>query len=110
MLQHIPNSMKYRAQILHQELVDTYGTMVKDIERKLHSGLKTKNCLAKTMLEVRDEQELDDLDMAILASAFLIGGVETVSTALRITLEKTLDFSIDSSYHAMVLSPDTSIS
>jgi hypothetical protein len=31
------------------------------------------------LIQLRHEENLDDLDMAIMASAFLIGGVETVS-------------------------------
>ena len=80
-LQHLPNSMKYRGQKLHQGLVNTYGTLIKEIESKLDCGLETKDCLAKTMLQTRHEQELNNLDMTILASAFLIGGVETVSVS-----------------------------
>jgi hypothetical protein len=35
--------------------------------------------LAKTILEVQDKEQLDHLDTSILASASMIGGVETVS-------------------------------
>ncbi|GMF73055.1 unnamed protein product [Aspergillus oryzae] len=35
------------------------------------------DCLAKTMVEMRDKEDLDDPDMAILASTFMIGGAET---------------------------------
>ncbi|KAJ1713086.1 cytochrome P450 [Aspergillus flavus] len=35
------------------------------------------------MIEVRDKEDLDDLDMAILASAFMIGGVETTAAIMQ---------------------------
>lgn len=56
--------------------------MIFDINRQIHLGRHVPDSLAKTMLSIRDEEELDDLDMAILASAFMIGGVETVSSSL----------------------------
>lgn len=78
-LQRIPSPMQIRGKKLHNGLVETYGGIIKDIERKLNRGVVVEDCLAKTMLQTRQEEDLDDLDMAILASAFMIGGVETVS-------------------------------
>ena len=52
--------------------------MINDIKARLHAGEDVPDCLAKTMIELRDDEEMDHLDMAILASAFMIGGVETV--------------------------------
>lgn len=75
-----------RGRKLHDDLVDTYGGMIFDIDRRIRLGAEVPECLAKTMLAVRDKEDLDHLDMAILASAFMIGGVETVSgifTSLR---------------------------
>jgi hypothetical protein len=72
------NPMKSRSQKLHQGLVDTYGGMITDIQRRLDSGETVGDCLAKTMLTTKEDENLDHLDMAILASAFMIGGVETV--------------------------------
>ncbi|MCJ1379692.1 hypothetical protein MMC17_002794 [Xylographa soralifera] len=82
-LQRLPSPMKSRGQKLHRGLVETYGTAIANIEKRQQSGLETKDCLAKTMLHVKHEQELDDLDMAILASAFLIGGVETTAAIMQ---------------------------
>lgn len=83
-LQCLPNPMVNRGNKLHQGLVDTYGGMIKEIEQKLASGIVVKDCLAKSMLQVREAENLDDLDMAILASAFMIGGVETVRLLLSL--------------------------
>lgn len=37
-----------------------------------------KDCLVKTMLLGKDRENLDELDITMLAGAFMIGGVETV--------------------------------
>lgn len=78
-LQHLPNQMHKRGQKLHEGLVETYGGLVRDIDQKLKTGMVVEDCLAKTMLQSQETEGLDDLDVFILASAFMIGGVETVS-------------------------------
>lgn len=70
--------MGTRARKLNEGLVSTYGGMINDIEQNLARGGMVDDCLAKTMLNLKAEEKLDDMDMAILASAFMIGGVETV--------------------------------
>ncbi|KOC12896.1 hypothetical protein AFLA70_9g006521 [Aspergillus flavus AF70] len=66
------------------DLVQTYGGIIKDTEREMKEGNKVVvDCLVKTMIEVRDKEDLDDLDMAILASAFMIGGVETTAAIMQ---------------------------
>ena len=72
--------MQKRGRNIHQGLVETYGGLIKDIERNLKEGAVVEDCLAKTMLQSRETEGLDDLDMYILASAFMIGGVETVGS------------------------------
>lgn len=78
-LQWIPTPMSSRGKKLHNDLVDTYGGIINDIDQKLANGQDVEDCLSKYMLSIREEEELDHVDMAILASAFMIGGVETVS-------------------------------
>ncbi len=77
-LQLFPNHMQTHGQKLHEALLEMYGGLIKKIEVELNSGGDVNDCLVKLMLQVRKDQNLDDLDMAILASAFMIGGVETV--------------------------------
>lgn len=77
-LQWIPTPMSSRGTKLHKGLVDTYGGMINDIDSRLSNGEKVVDCLAKYLLLAREEEQLDHLDMAILTSAFMIGGVETV--------------------------------
>ncbi|KAE9386355.1 cytochrome P450 [Gymnopus androsaceus JB14] len=73
LLQHIPgNYMIKRAKVLFQGLVDTYGR---------HE--KVPDCLVKTLVELKDKEELSHLDMAILCSAFMIGGVETTASIMQ---------------------------
>ncbi|KAI1499934.1 cytochrome P450 [Biscogniauxia marginata] len=82
-LQKIPSQMRSRGRKLHQDLVDTYGGMINEIGRQTDIGHHVPDCLAKSMLSVRHEEKLDDLDMAILASAFMIGGVETTASIMQ---------------------------
>ncbi|KGO75739.1 Cytochrome P450, E-class, group I [Penicillium italicum] len=83
LLQYLPTPMHRRGKKLHKGLVETYGGIIKDTERKMKEGKKVVDCLAKTMIEVRHKEDLDDLDMAILASAFMIGGVETTAAIMQ---------------------------
>ena len=78
LLQKFPTAIQCRGQELHIGLVETYGGFIKDIQQRMQAGARVENCLAKTLVELKDEENLDDLDMALMASAFLIG-VETVS-------------------------------
>ena len=57
--------------------------MIKNIEVRVNAGEKVPDCLAKTMLEMRRSEDLGDLDMGILASAFMIGGVETTASIMQ---------------------------
>ncbi|KAF5370951.1 hypothetical protein D9757_009883 [Collybiopsis confluens] len=83
-LQHLPfNPMIKRGKALHQDLVETYGGMINDIEVRMNSGEKVPDCLVKTLLELKCKEELDHLDMAILCSAFMIGGVETTASIMQ---------------------------
>lgn len=79
-LQTLPFSMRTRGRDLHNDLVMTYGGFIRSVERKTRKGILVPNCLAKTMIQLQEEECLDELDMSILASAFMIGGVETVCT------------------------------
>jgi len=81
--QSLPWEMKRRGKQLHAALVDTYGRQVKRIERDMKNDVHVKGCLVKTMITRRDEEQLDDLDMAMLASAFMVGGVETTASIVQ---------------------------
>ncbi|EFY91823.1 cytochrome P450 [Metarhizium acridum CQMa 102] len=66
-------------QKLHH-LVKTYGDMIESIHRRWSRGQEAPDCLATALLTMREEEELDDLDMVMMASAFMIGGVESLGT------------------------------
>ncbi|KAH7010931.1 cytochrome P450 [Macrophomina phaseolina] len=83
LLQKLPNPLTSRGKRLHKGLVETYGGLVKGVEQKVKRGEPVEDCLAKTLAQIRDEEQLDDLDMAIMASAFLIGGVETTAAIMQ---------------------------
>ena len=80
-LQKLPLYMKTRAKKLHADLVDTYGGMILETDERLKRGEHVPDCLVKTLLKLREEEELNHLDMSMLSCAFMIGGVETVSQA-----------------------------
>ncbi|KAK7464944.1 hypothetical protein VKT23_006152 [Stygiomarasmius scandens] len=82
-LQHLPNYMITRGKKLHQDLVETYGGMINDIETRMNRGEKVPDCLVTNLLKQREEEQLDHLDMAILCSAFMIGGVETTASIMQ---------------------------
>lgn len=108
-LQWLPSPIKTRAHALHRDLVRTYGGLINDIEEKLKNGQHVDDCLAKTMVRTKREEKLDYLDMSILASAFMIGGVETVMSSLCFCLDHVLTSEPDSIHHAMVHRLDTSL-
>ena len=82
LLQLIPTTMQRRGKKLHQDFVETYGGLINGIKQRLDGGAAVEDCLAKSMLQDAGEEDLDDLDMSILATAFMVGGVETVRCVL----------------------------
>ncbi|KAL4257059.1 cytochrome P450 family protein [Pleurotus pulmonarius] len=83
LLQKIPNYMTLRGKQLHKDLVETYGGMILDIDKRMKSGEKVSDCLVKTMLEAKEKEQLDHIDMSILCAAFMIGGVETTASIMQ---------------------------
>lgn len=83
LLQQLPLQIRSRGLALHKDLINTYGGLIKDMEGKLNRKEDVPDCLSKTMLSVREAENLDDTDMAILASAFMIGGVETTASIMQ---------------------------
>ncbi len=103
-LQKLPINLplKTRAQKLHADLVATYGGMITNIDERMKRGEQVPDCLVKTLLLAQEEEGLDHLDMAILCSAFMIGGVETVRCFHKDRSIGAKD-STDCLYYAMVL-------
>ncbi|KAJ7154265.1 cytochrome P450 [Mycena filopes] len=82
-LQYLPNPMQSRGVRLRNATVDLYGGLIKEMERKLKAGEPVPDCFAKKLLEVKKEEELDDLDIIMLSAAFMIAGVETPSGLIQ---------------------------
>lgn len=78
-LQYLPSQKRTRGRKLYKDLMDTYGGLINDMDRCMQRGEEVPDSLVKTMLQVRETEQLDHIDMAMIASAFMIGGVETVS-------------------------------
>ncbi|KAL0577768.1 hypothetical protein V5O48_004226 [Marasmius crinis-equi] len=82
-LQHVPNYMYSRCKSLHEELVRTYGGMVKQMEAQMGRGEDVPDCLAKTLIQVKEEENLEDLDIYMLVSAFMLGGLDSTAAIVR---------------------------
>jgi hypothetical protein len=107
--------MTTRAKKLHKDLVETYGGMINEIEQRMKAGEDVPDCLAKTLIEAGQRDELDSLDMTMICSAFMIGGVESVCIydiwVFSISSNVTESLSIPDGFsHAMVLRTDPIIS
>lgn len=81
--QWLPSPLKSKAKALHRDLVKTYGGLINEMDARMKAGETVDDCLAKTMLTIRKAEQLDHLDMSILASAFMIGGVETTASIMQ---------------------------
>ncbi|KAL0566828.1 hypothetical protein V5O48_015172 [Marasmius crinis-equi] len=77
------NYMIKRGEQLNKDLVETYGGMITAMENRMKAGEKVPDCLVKHLIEIKEEEELDHLDMAIMISAFMIGGVETTASIMQ---------------------------
>lgn len=78
-LRNFPNwTMVNRGKRLHQGLVDTCSGLINDVDRRMKAGEDVPDCMAKYLLSVKEQENLDDLDIIFICCAFMIGGVETV--------------------------------
>ncbi len=68
-----------RGKMFHSDLLETYGGMIREIDARIKLGEDVPDCLVKTLLERQEEEKLEFVDMAMICSSFMIGGVETVS-------------------------------
>ncbi|EMD62766.1 hypothetical protein COCSADRAFT_27267 [Bipolaris sorokiniana ND90Pr] len=76
---NVPWETKRRGKELHATLVDIYGRQVKRIQHDIENDVHVENCLVKTMITRRERDQLDDLDMTMLASAFMLDGRNNTS-------------------------------
>ncbi len=87
-LRRFPNwTMVNRGKKLHRGLVDTCSGLIKDIEARMNRGEEVHDCMAKYLLSVKEQENLDDLDIVFICCAFMIGGVETVSPIMVLIIK-----------------------
>ncbi|KAF9728573.1 hypothetical protein PMIN06_009450 [Paraphaeosphaeria minitans] len=82
-LQRLPSDTRRRARKLHSELLELYGGLIEEMEKSMQAGAEVQDCLVKTMLLKKTKEDLDDLDIAMLASSFMIGGTETTAAIMQ---------------------------
>ncbi|KAI1839626.1 hypothetical protein JX266_014164 [Neoarthrinium moseri] len=83
MLRYFPTSIRSRGRRLHRDIVSTYGGMIKEMDERIQKGQDIRDCLAKSMLQARKQEDLDDLDITFLATSFMVGGVETTAAVMQ---------------------------
>ncbi|KAL7747728.1 hypothetical protein RI367_006844 [Sorochytrium milnesiophthora] len=83
LLQYLPTKMHQRGKDLHDTLIRVYGDMIHDMEKRMAAGEQIPHCLVKDLILTREEENLDWQDMCMLASAFMIGGVETTAAIMQ---------------------------
>ena len=78
-LQYLPSSSTARAQRLHERIVGIIGGILDDMGERLQAGESLPDCLAKSLLENRDKEHHDRLDIIMLCAAFIVPGFASVS-------------------------------
>ncbi len=78
-LQWFPTRTHFRAQKLHDDLIEVYGAMILRVKARMDAGDAVPDCLAKTLIETQEEEKLDWEDLCMLAAVFTLGGVHSVS-------------------------------
>ncbi|KAF9258035.1 cytochrome P450 [Marasmius fiardii PR-910] len=73
-LQWIPTRMRSRGRKLRKDFIEVYGTMINLVKHRMASGENVPDCLVKSLLEKKDEEELSWIDLCFLTTAFGTGG------------------------------------
>jgi cytochrome P450 len=79
----LPWSIKRRGEKLHRDMITVYGGMIDKIDQDMKTGVETPDCLTKTLLSVHEQEGLDDLDISMLVSAFMVDDVETTASVMQ---------------------------
>ena len=109
-LQWIPTTTRSRARRLHDGIVEVYGAMIMRVKARMDAGEDVPDCLVKTLLLAQEQEKMDWEDLCMLAVAFNIGGIHSVSINIyyllggRLTLESPSPF-IDRGCHHVVPGP-----
>ncbi len=84
-LQWIPTTSRSRGRRLHEELLEVYGALIMRVKARMDAGEDTPDCLVKTLLLNQEREKLDWEDMCMLVSAFIIGGIYSVTGPLSLS-------------------------
>ena len=79
-LQWIPTTTRSRGRRLHDMIVEVYGALIMRVKARMDAGEDVPDCLVKTLLLSQEREKLDWEDMCMLAVAFNLGGIHSVST------------------------------
>jgi hypothetical protein len=61
--------------------MEVYGAMIMRVKARMDAGEDVPDCLVKTLLLTQEQEKLDWEDLCIMATAFNLGGVHSVSTS-----------------------------
>ena len=78
-LQWLPTTTRSRGRRLHDGIVEVYGAMIMRVKARMDAGEDVPDCLVKTLLLSQEREKLDWEDMCMLAVAFNLGGIHSVS-------------------------------
>ena len=70
--------MRSRGRRLHDDLVEVYGDMITQVKNRMDSGEDVPDCVAKTLIQTQEQENLDWEDMCMLSAVFTLGGTISV--------------------------------
>ncbi|KAJ7460858.1 cytochrome P450 [Mycena galericulata] len=82
-LQYLPSRTRTRGLNLNADITEVYGGMIQDMQKRLDNSEYVPDCLTKTLLETRQEENVDSEDILMLAVAFAFGGVHSISGIIQ---------------------------
>ncbi|TFK66957.1 cytochrome P450 [Pluteus cervinus] len=82
-LQWLPTSERTRGRNLYNGLITVYGAMINQVKERLDNGENVPDCLVKTLLEVREKEDLSWEDMCMLCAVYILGGVHSTSSIIQ---------------------------
>ncbi len=65
--------------------MEVYGALIMRVKARMDAGEDTPDCLVKTLLLNQEREKLDWEDMCMLVSAFIIGGIYSVTGPLSLS-------------------------
>lgn len=76
LLQYLPSTMHSRGVQLRKACIELYGGLIQDMTARMKAGEHVPDCFTKKLLGIKEEEQLDDLDVIFLSTAFMITGVD----------------------------------